>query len=332
MLPSSVRRVVTAAPQASGLAATLVSSAPKAAASAPFISHNHQRRFSSSKPSRSDNGASDLPAGQSVPASSGSSRGQGKAGAEKRKRKAAERDPALKNLPSVPNTHHMSGEALGLSSFFSLHRPISITQTMPRAVTDEQFASIFASRSKSNTVSETMSTLSNTIDQLEGPMAQMTINTQQEGHGDGVHRMDFKNPDGSEASIYLEVDAMSGDFLPFRPLLCLNHSPPPNPHPSWRPSLLRMLSITAYTRPCSRSRRPPSLTARLGLLPTAPNHPGCAAQKFPRATCSTSAQVRRGSGPTGHARHQCQETAKAEDEEEEVQEAHEADEKSSPQA
>ncbi|CAI6080816.1 hypothetical protein V2G26_011806 [Clonostachys chloroleuca] len=223
MLPSSVRRVVTAAPQASGLAATLVSSAPKAAASAPFISHNHQRRFSSSKPSRSDNGASDLPAGQSVPASSGSSRGQGKAGGEKRKRKAAERDPTLKNLPSVPNTHHMSGEALGLSSFFSLHRPISITQTMPRAVTDEQFASIFASRSKSNTVSETMSTLSNTIDQLEGPMAQMTINTQQEGHGDGVHRMDFKNPDGSEASIYLEVDAMSGDFLPFRP--------PPLPQP-----------------------------------------------------------------------------------------------------
>lgn len=115
--------------------------------------------------------------------------------------------------------------ALGLSSFFSLHRPISITQTMPRAVTDEQFASIFTSRAKANTVSDTMSTLSSTIDQLEGPMAQMTINTQQDNH-DGMHRMEFKNPDGTESSIYLEVDAMSGDFLPFRP------PPLPQPQPN----------------------------------------------------------------------------------------------------
>ena len=109
--------------------------------------------------------------------------------------------------------------ALGLSNFFSLHRPISITQTMPRTVSDEHFASIFTSRTKVNRMNDAMSTLSSTIDQLEGPMAQMSIGGHEEqgmGAGD-VHKVEVRNPDGSESAIYLQVDAMSGDFLPFRP-------------------------------------------------------------------------------------------------------------------
>ncbi|OAA73847.1 hypothetical protein ISF_00748 [Cordyceps fumosorosea ARSEF 2679] len=220
MLPSSVRRVVSSAPPAAaGLAAA---AAPRAAAAAcasiPVVMRGHQRRFSSSKPSRSDNGSSEFSAGQSVPASS--SRPDGKATGDKRKRKSKEasaRDASFKKLPSVPATHHMSHEALGLSSFFSLHRPISITQTMPRTVTDEHFASIFAARSKASRISETMSTLSDTIDQLEGPMAQMTIGGQEEQLQNGMQRLEVRNADGSESSVYLQVDTMSGDFLPFRP-------------------------------------------------------------------------------------------------------------------
>ncbi|KAF7553610.1 hypothetical protein G7Z17_g3515 [Cylindrodendrum hubeiense] len=228
MFPSSVRRVVASAvsstPQ-TGIVSAIASSATK---TAPIFVHRHQRRCSSSKPSRSDNGSSEISAGQSVPASSTSARGDGKASGEKRKRKskdASDRTASLKKLPSVPNTHHMSQEALGLSSFFSLHRPISVTQTMPRTVSDEHFASIFASRTKSNRLSDTMSTLSDTIDQLEGPMAQMTIGGQQEGQGMGeaMHKVDIKNADGSESSMYLQIDTMSGEFLPFRP--------PPLPQP-----------------------------------------------------------------------------------------------------
>lgn len=88
---------------------------------------------------------------------------------------------------------------------------------MPRTVSDEHFASIFAPRSKSNRIRDTVSTISDTIDQLEGPMAQVTIGSQDQGAGDGMHRVDVKNPDGTESSIYLQVDTMSGDFLPFRP-------------------------------------------------------------------------------------------------------------------
>ncbi|KAJ6787194.1 hypothetical protein PWT90_08877 [Aphanocladium album] len=218
MLPSSVRRVVSSAPPAA--AAGLAASAPRVAAavSKPVVMRGHQRRFSSSKPSRSDNGSNEFSAGQSVPASS--SRHDGKASGDKRKRKnkeAAARDASFKKLPSVPATHHMSHEALGLSSFFSLHRPISITQTMPRTVSEEHFASIFAARSKAARVSDTMSTLSDTIDQLDGPMAQMTIGGQEEQMQNGMQRLEVRNPDGSESSVYLQVDTMSGDFLPFRP-------------------------------------------------------------------------------------------------------------------
>ncbi|KAM4058104.1 hypothetical protein HRG_010942 [Hirsutella rhossiliensis] len=227
MLPSSVRRVVvSAAPQAAALASSL---GPSSAA--PVLVRGHQRRCSSSKPSRPDNGPGDIPAGQSsVPASaSTSARAEGKAGSDKRKRKnkdASDRSASFRKLPSVPATNHLSQEAIGLSSFFSLHRPISITQTMPRSVSDEHFASIFAAHAKANKAAETMSTLSDTIDQLEGPMAQMTIEAHHDDHharADGMRKVEVRNPDGSESSLYLQVDAMSGDFLPYRP--------PPLPRP-----------------------------------------------------------------------------------------------------
>ncbi len=88
---------------------------------------------------------------------------------------------------------------------------------MPRTVSDEHFASIFAARSKASRMSETISTLSDTIDQLEGPMAQMTIGGQEEQMQNGMQRLEVRNADGSESSVYLQVDTMSGDFLPFRP-------------------------------------------------------------------------------------------------------------------
>jgi hypothetical protein len=112
MIPSSMRRVAATTTSACGLTSALSSTVvPKAtaAASAPFIGRGHQRRASSSKPSRSDNGSSDIPANQSV-AASASAQGQGKTGSEKRKRKSSDRDASTKKLPSVPNTHHMVGE------------------------------------------------------------------------------------------------------------------------------------------------------------------------------------------------------------------------------
>lgn len=88
---------------------------------------------------------------------------------------------------------------------------------MPRSVTEEHFASIFNPRTKASKVSDAMTTLSDTIEQLDGPMAQMSIGGQQEQGMDGMRKVEIKNPDGTESSLYLQVDTMSGEFLPFRP-------------------------------------------------------------------------------------------------------------------
>ncbi|PHH83279.1 hypothetical protein CDD82_2459 [Ophiocordyceps australis] len=210
MLPSSLHRVAVAAAPQAGFAPLSV---PRPAVA--LVALGHQRRFSSSKPSRSDK--NDLSAGQSVPASSSSTRGS-----EKRKRKpkdASDKASLFNKLPSVPSTSHMSQEALGLSSFFSLHRPISVTQTMPRKVSDEHFASIFTPRSKASKMMDTVSTISNSINQLDGPMSQMTISDHPDDPqmADSMQKVSLRNSDGSESSIYLQVDAMSGHFLPFCP-------------------------------------------------------------------------------------------------------------------
>ena len=111
MLPSSVRRVVAAAP-ASPVVSTLASSVPRATATHAlcFKRNGHQRRASSSKPSSPDNGSKDFSARPSVPSSERAKTGEAKSTGEKRRRKAKDAAPAVKPLPSVPSTQHLSQE------------------------------------------------------------------------------------------------------------------------------------------------------------------------------------------------------------------------------
>jgi hypothetical protein len=166
-----------------------------------------------------------------------------KTSGEKRKRRAKDASEMAKKLPVVPSTAHLSPEgqsspchtplvlpwvsdltfvdtALGLSTFFSLHRPISVTHTFPKTVSDDAFASIFTPRTQAQRVADVTSTLSHTVDSLEGPMAKMTLGNQMEDI-DNSTRIDLKHPDGSESAVYVQLNTMSGQFLPF--------SPPPLP-------------------------------------------------------------------------------------------------------
>ncbi|KAI8244453.1 hypothetical protein K4K55_005269 [Colletotrichum sp. SAR 10_96] len=222
MLPSSVRRVAASAPQ-SPLVSSLSTSAPRAAATFNLQQvqrpGGHQRRWSSSSPSSpNNNGSKETPAGQNVHASASSS--NAKASGEKRKRKSkdsANRDAAQK-LPSVPSTQHLSQEALGLSTFFSLHRPISVTHSMPKSVTEEAFAAIFKPRTRANKTADVINTLSRTADDIEGAMAKMTVTNQEvDASGEPVQKIDLKHADGSESSVYVQLNAMAGQFVPFRP-------------------------------------------------------------------------------------------------------------------
>src|SRR5277367_1678155 len=57
---------------------------------------------------------------------------------------------------------------IAASAFFSLYRPISVTTSFPKAVTEEAFAAIFTPRMRANArPSDVISTLSSTVDNLE---------------------------------------------------------------------------------------------------------------------------------------------------------------------
>ncbi|KAI1872071.1 uncharacterized protein JN550_004274 [Neoarthrinium moseri] len=232
MLPSSVRRVVSAAPQTSLLSSLAPSAARATAAAAvsfPYNPRNQQRRrYSSSKPSSPSDSPKGLPAGQVAASPAQSSKSAEKPTGEKRKRKAKDASDALGKLPSVPSTQNVPQEALALSTFFSLHRPMSVTQGFPRTVTDDAFAQIFAPRSKSDKFNDVMSTLSRTVDELEQPMQGLSVSGQQDSAAadalnDHMAKIEVRPMDGFEGDIQLQLNAMAGQFLPFRP--------PPAPQP-----------------------------------------------------------------------------------------------------
>lgn len=118
---------------------------------------------------------------------------------------------------------------MALSTFFSLHRPMSVTHSFPKTVTDDIFAQIFTPLTKDNKVDDVISTLSHTVDQLEDPMRSLSLETQQDGgvvatDANGEHmKIEVRHADGSESNVYVQLNAMAGQFLPFRP--------PPAPQP-----------------------------------------------------------------------------------------------------
>ncbi|KAL1843494.1 hypothetical protein VTJ49DRAFT_1365 [Mycothermus thermophilus] len=220
MLPS-VRRVVAAAAPSSPTMSSLASSVPRAAAYTVGLRKTglHQRRYSSSKPSSPDDGSRDFTP-RPVPASRGSK--------SEKKAKAPVPQP-----PSVPSTRHIGDEGLALSTFFALHRPISVTQLLPKTVSEDDFAQIFATRSRQSRVSEVLSTLSQTVHDLEEPLSKLNIanrdkqqqqqSTTQEPSDDGTARLSLKHPDGSETNLHFQFNSLAGQYLPYAP------PPPPEP-------------------------------------------------------------------------------------------------------
>ncbi|KAI1827488.1 hypothetical protein F4861DRAFT_366717 [Xylaria intraflava] len=228
MLPSTVRRIAAAAPQSP----RLTSFAPTTTRATSVIALNNlprcsqRRRYSSSKPPNPNDSSKGFPDRQVTASPAQSTKQSG----EKRRRK--NKDSMLhQKLPSVPSTQNVPQEALALSTFFSLHRPISVTHSFPKAITDDAFAKIFAPRTKSATYNKVMSTLARAVDELEQPMQGLSISTQRAAGGSASHNTnnglmphtDTKHADGTESGVYLQLDHMSGQFIPFRP--------PPIPKP-----------------------------------------------------------------------------------------------------
>lgn len=105
---------------------------------------------------------------------------------------------------------------------------------MPQAVTEDAFAQIFAPRTRNNKVQDVLSTLSQTVQDLEEPLNKLNIANgvkqqqpspegAQEAEADGSTKLSYKRPDGSEANVFLQLNTADGHFLPYAP------PPPPRP-------------------------------------------------------------------------------------------------------
>ncbi|MCJ1298852.1 hypothetical protein MMC08_001643 [Hypocenomyce scalaris] len=240
-----------------------------AASSRPFSARTHQRRYSSSKTSRppSDNprpiaAASETPAAKNgAPAveEDASKRPTTRLSRRKSKDATAEtvervKEGALLNMPSVPSTNHLhphgvsgligsqiallTGIDVHVASFFSIHRPMSVTASVPPNSTSSAFSSIFTPRKPQP--AEVIYTLSSAVQKLEGasrhPLAppqsaqaqQMTqeeidlraavtqassSNAEPVKHLDGAHGQPF----------HINIEELARNYRPF--------VPPPAPAP-----------------------------------------------------------------------------------------------------
>ncbi|KAI1614937.1 hypothetical protein EDD37DRAFT_402177 [Exophiala viscosa] len=179
MFNTSLRRVARTCSNASP-----APSRPTTPTIASFTSHAHQRRHSSSKPPvPPNNGSSAIP-----PASVkqvGAPRSDTKrSGAESRlsKRRVSKdkldakqvpQDDWTSKMPSVPSLQHLNLKDIYVASFFSTHRPLSITGPVPQETSIESIDKVFQPKPKSkrNASQEVILTLSSTVERLDEQIA-----------------------------------------------------------------------------------------------------------------------------------------------------------------
>ncbi|KAA6406868.1 MAG: hypothetical protein FRX48_09366 [Lasallia pustulata] len=149
------------------------------------------------------------------------------------------KDEALFNLPSVPSTHHLHPHDVHVASFFSIHRPISVTASIPPSSTSSAFSSIFVPRKPQP--AEVIHTLSSAVKTLENASSRNALGPPQpaQAHQTTTEEMDeraavtqasssnaepAKHLDGAHGQpLQLNLEELLKNFRPFVP------PPPPSP-------------------------------------------------------------------------------------------------------
>ncbi|PWY90181.1 hypothetical protein BO70DRAFT_359177 [Aspergillus heteromorphus CBS 117.55] len=184
--------------------------------------HVRQRRYSSSSSKPSD-GSNKVDASSQTPAKGVNSadKREGKASRRRSKdsngRNASKQQTAFSRLPSVPSTQHLQPHDVHVASFFSIHRPISVSTTIPPTSTPEAFDAIFtAKKSAKPEVDDIIFTLSSAVDSMEDPAHH--AGAEEEG---SLHYIDMKGNGLPELKV--SVDELMRGLRPFHP------PPPPEP-------------------------------------------------------------------------------------------------------
>ncbi|KAL8994722.1 MAG: hypothetical protein Q9169_005386 [Polycauliona sp. 2 TL-2023] len=184
----------------------------------------HQRNHSSSKASSSSKDDS-RPLGTASEASS-NERPAASLPAEKRSRRTSRIAPkpsvaqirreSYPNIPSVPSTQHLHPQNIQVASFFSHHRPISITRSFPSPSSDSQFSSIFESRSPPKSpIGDVIATVTSAIESLENAAFEQQPNSS--GTQSSPPNSETTHLDGVPQQIPLDINELSKNFRPFVP-------------------------------------------------------------------------------------------------------------------
>ncbi|OJI99982.1 hypothetical protein ASPVEDRAFT_81569 [Aspergillus versicolor CBS 583.65] len=227
MLSSSLRRAAWA-PIAPVSGVCRSSSQGLATSSTGIV---RQRRYSSSSSSKPSDGSRRVETSSQTPAkevSSGekrdgkSSKRRGKDGNGSGRNGSKSSQPnAFSRLPSVPSTQHLQPHDVQLASFFSIHRPISVSSTVPPPSSPEAFGSIFTKQASKNDAGDVMFTLSSAVDSMENAAHHFAENDGSLGGYEG-EKSQFDALDMSELKV--SVEEMTKRLRPFNP------PPPPTPY------------------------------------------------------------------------------------------------------
>ncbi|KIW94237.1 uncharacterized protein Z519_05553 [Cladophialophora bantiana CBS 173.52] len=179
MFNTSLRRVARTCSNAPS-----VPSRPAAPTIASFASNTHQRRHSSSKPPiPPKNGSSAIPAASvkqvGAPRSESKRHGAESRLSKKRSKDKVEhkdtQDDWTSRLPAVPSLEHLNPKDVYVASFFSTHRPMSISGPVPPEASIEAIDKIFQPKpkSRSRTASQdVIYTLASAVEALDEHIAQ----------------------------------------------------------------------------------------------------------------------------------------------------------------
>ncbi|KAK7185196.1 hypothetical protein DPSP01_000840 [Paraphaeosphaeria sporulosa] len=198
----------------------------------PFSRPGHQRRLSSSKastPPDSSNGSNSAPqapaSAEKAPLKEATKNNEkmtqsGSKQTGRRKKQAtrtAAPTPTL-NVPHVLPTNDVEVSEVKLSSFFSLHRPISLDTFIPPVASNSSFESIFAPRSSytKKTTVDNIQALTKGIQNLEAVMGAY----EKQAPAEEASQAELRHLDGQS---YMTLDELTRKLVPFRP------PPPPMP-------------------------------------------------------------------------------------------------------
>ncbi|KAL8751769.1 MAG: hypothetical protein Q9199_006192 [Rusavskia elegans] len=208
-------------------ACSAVSRPPKAlivTAAAKHTGSKHQRNHSSSKASSSSKDdprplgtASEAPSNEgpaAPPPTEKRSSGRRTSRTAPKTSVPKIRQETYPNIPSVPSTQHLHPQNIQVASFFSHHRPISITRSFPSPSSDSQFSSIFESRSPPKTpIGDVIYTVSSAIESLES-----AVSDQRPSSSGSQHLSPSIEPthlDGEPQHVPLDINELSKNLRPF---------------------------------------------------------------------------------------------------------------------